>query len=116
MKRGDVFWAELIPRSGSEQKGTRPVIVISHNAFNQAKNWRSVIVVPVSTSNLQAKRGPTVVPIPKGLEGLSRDSFAVCHQITTLDRSKLTQYLGHLPKDILFQVEQAIKAALDLLI
>jgi mRNA-degrading endonuclease toxin of MazEF toxin-antitoxin module len=41
-----VFWADLAPRSGSEQAGRRPVIVVSHDGFNQAPGWRSVIVVP----------------------------------------------------------------------
>jgi len=41
MKRGDVYWADLAPRSGSEQQGRRPVIVISHDAFNQTQGWRS---------------------------------------------------------------------------
>lgn len=50
MERGDVYWAELRPRSGSEQQGHRPVIIVSHNAFNQSQNWRSIIVVPLSTS------------------------------------------------------------------
>jgi mRNA-degrading endonuclease toxin of MazEF toxin-antitoxin module len=50
MKRGEVYWADLAPRSGSEQQGRRPVIVISHNAFNQTQTWRSIIVVPLSTS------------------------------------------------------------------
>ncbi|MCU1266973.1 MAG: PemK-like protein [Acidobacteria bacterium] len=50
MKRGEVYWADLAPRSGSEQQGRRPVVVISHDAFNQTQNWRSIIVVPLSTS------------------------------------------------------------------
>ncbi len=37
MKRGEVYWADLAPRSGSEQQGRRPVIVISHDAFNQTQ-------------------------------------------------------------------------------
>ena len=61
MKRGEVYWADLAPRSGSEQRGARPVIVVSHNAFNEVRSWRSVIVVPVSTSTSQARRGPTAV-------------------------------------------------------
>ena len=35
MKRGDVYWADLVPRSGSEQTGRRPVVVVSHDGFNQ---------------------------------------------------------------------------------
>ena len=52
MKRGDVYWADLHPRSGSEQTGRRPVIVISHDGFNQIPAWKSIIVVPVSASVL----------------------------------------------------------------
>ena len=54
MKRGEVYWADLAPRSGSEQRGRRPVVVISHDAFNQTPGWRSIIVVPLSTSAAQA--------------------------------------------------------------
>ena len=90
MKRGDVFWADLVPRSGSEQTGRRPVILVSNDGFNQAAGWRSVIVVPVSTSAAQARRGPTVVEIPSGVGGLTRTSVAMSHQVTTLDRAKLT--------------------------
>jgi mRNA interferase MazF len=114
LKRGDVFWADLAPRSGSEQAGRRPVIVVSHDGFNQTPNWRSIIIVPVSTSNAQSRRALTVVPLPKGTASLSQASVAVCHQVTTLDRSKLSKLLGSLPKEILVEVEQGLKAALDL--
>jgi len=42
MKRGEVHWADLVPRSGSEQTGRRPVIVVSHDAFNQTPAWRTI--------------------------------------------------------------------------
>ncbi|MBW1786518.1 MAG: type II toxin-antitoxin system PemK/MazF family toxin [Deltaproteobacteria bacterium] len=114
MKRGDIYWADLSPRSGSEQKGRRPVIVLSHNAFNQTPTWRSVIVVPVSTSAAQAKRGPTAIALSKNIGGLTKDSVALCHQITTLDRSKLTERLGALPFRKLRDIEAGVKAALDI--
>jgi mRNA interferase MazF len=114
MKRGDVFWAALVPRSGSEQTGRRPVIVMSHDAFNHTPAWNSVIVVPISTSASQARRGPTVVEISAGTAGLPKTSFAVCHQVTTLDRAKLTRGIGTLPPGALHEIEEALKAALDL--
>jgi mRNA interferase MazF len=114
MKRGDVYWADLIPRSGSEQTGRRPVIVVSHDGFNQTPGWRSIIVVPISTSASQGKRGPTVVDLSGGTAGLPKMSFAVCHQVTTLDRAKLTKRSGSLPPGPLREVEQGLKAALDL--
>ena len=114
MRRGEVYWAELAPRSGAEQTGRRPVIVISHNGFNQVPTWRSVIVVPISTSAIQAQRGPTAVSLPAGTGGLPKASVALCHQITTLDRSKLTQRLGQLPDDVLHDVETGLRAALGM--
>jgi mRNA interferase MazF len=114
MKRGDVYWADLVPRSGSEQKGRRPVIVISHDGFNQTQGWRSIIVVPLSTSVAQAGRGPSAVLLSPGPAGLSKDSIALCHQVTTLDRTKLTQRIGELNSMELRQVEDGLKAAMDL--
>lgn len=114
MKRGDVYWADLIPRSGSEQTERRPVVVVSHDGFNQTPAWMSIIIVPVSSSVLQAKRGPTVVAVPGGVAGLPKPSVAVCHQVTTLDRAKLTKKIGALPVELLREVERGLKAAMDL--
>lgn len=114
MKRGEVYWADLSPRSGSEQKGRRPVIVISHDAFNQTQNWRSIIVVPLSTSPKQAGRGPSAVILAQGAAGLTQDSVALCHQVTTLDRGKLDQRIGELGETELSQIESGLKAAMDL--
>lgn len=111
MRRGEVHWASLAPRSGSERHGDRPVIVVSHDAFNEAPGWRSVIVVPVSTSGAQAGRGPTAVPLPKGAGGLRSESVALCHQVTTLDRSKLTRRLGVLPLAVLDAVAEGLRIA-----
>jgi len=114
MKRGEVYWADLIPRSGSEQTGRRPVLIVSHDGFNQTPAWKSIIVVPITTSASQAKRGPTVVALPDGAGGLSKMSFAICHQVTTLDRAKLTRRLGVLSSVMLQGVEEGLKAAMDL--
>src|SRR5678816_809887 len=114
MKRGDVYWADLVPRSGSEQTGRRPVIIVSHDGFNQTPAWRSIIVVPVSTSTKQGRRVSTVVELSPGSTGLPKNSFAVCHQVTTLGRAKLTKRAGHLAPEPLREVEEAIKAAMDL--
>ena len=111
MKRGEVYWADLVPRSGS---GRRPVILVSHDAFNQTPAWRSMIVVPISTSSSQGNRGPTVIELAGGSGGLAKTSFAVCHQVTTLDRAKLTKRLGSLSAETLREVEEGLKAAMDL--
>lgn len=114
MIRGDLYWANLNPRSGSEQTGRRPVLIISHDSFNRAPKWCSIIVVPISTSARQAIRSPTVVCIPRGVGGLQSESCLLCHQVTTLDRSKLKERIGTLPISYLLETNEALKAALAL--
>jgi mRNA interferase MazF len=115
VKRGDVFWAELTPRSGSEQSGRRPVVVVSHDGFNRIDAWRSIIVVPLSTSPKQRRRGPTAIPLPKGTAGLRQESVALCHQVTTIDRAKLTDRIGELPAASLQRISDGLRAALALI-
>jgi mRNA interferase MazF len=90
------------------------VIVVSNDGFNLTPSWRSVIVVPISTSGVQAERGPTAVALPAGSARLRRSSVALCHQVTTLDRAKLTERVGTLPPDLLAHVDDGLKAALEL--
>ncbi len=114
MQRGDVFWADLAPRSGSQQSGRRPVVVVSNDGFNRVEAWRSIIVVPLSTATAQRRRGPTAIVIPKGTAGLREESVALCHQVTTLDRGKLVGHVGELPATIRQRVDDGLRAALAL--
>ncbi len=114
MKRGDVFWAELRPRSGSEQSGRRPVVIVSNEGFNRVETWQSIIVVPLSTSAAQRRRGPTAIVVPKGTAGLKDESIALCHQVTTLDRTKLVTHVGELPSTIRQRIDDGLRAALAL--
>jgi mRNA interferase MazF len=89
-------------------------VVVSHDGFNATPGWRSVIVVPLSTSAAQAGRGPTAILVRAGTAGLRRDSVALCHQVTTLDRAKLTARIGALPAPVLGEVEDGLRAAMAL--
>lgn len=90
------------------------MVVVSHDGFNSAENWRSIIVVPLTTSTRQQLRGPTVVGLPPEETGLAKVSFALGHQITTLDRQKLEAAVGTLTHEHLQAVGRAIAAACDL--
>ena len=87
---------------------------MSNDGFNLTPTWRSVIVVPVSTSESQARRSPTSVALAAGTGGLPKAGVAVCHQVTTIDRAKLTERLGVLPGTALAAIEGGLRAALDL--
>jgi mRNA interferase MazF len=114
MKRGEIYWANIAPRSGSEQTGRRPVIIVTRDSFNETPNWASIVVVPLSTSPNQARRGPTAILIPASEAGLGKTGIALCHQITTLDRAKIARRIGVLSPAMLAQIEDGLRATLSL--
>lgn len=113
ISRGDVIWVRFEPRSGAEQRGVRPAVVVSTDKFNHNPRWNSLMAIPCTTSTLQGARRLTVVPLPRRLTGLPEDSFAICHQVTTLDRSKFGAHICALDRATMLDVELGIRAALD---
>lgn len=105
----------LEPRSGSEQGGVRPCVLVSHDAFNRVDAWRSVTVVPVTSSARWTKASPTTVVFEAGEAGLTKRCAALAHQVTTVERSKLVlPALGRLSQERLAEVAQALRNYLDL--
>jgi mRNA interferase MazF len=115
MKRGDIYWANLEPRrSPGEQGGTRPFLILSHDAFNTNPGWTTVLGVPITSSDRCRTRGPAVVALARGSGGLKKDSFAICYQATTLGKEKLERKLGSLKAADLARVEQGLRSAFAL--
>ena len=115
MVRGEVYWVHLEPRSGSEQTGLRPCVIVSHDSFNRAGGWASVSVVPCTTSPRWQRPSPTTVLVTAGEGGLSQPCAILAHQITTIDRSKLIQPgLGRLAEARMLEIGKALVNYLDL--
>jgi mRNA interferase MazF len=110
--RGDVFSARLDPTEGSEQAGTRPVVVISRDSINA--NSPVVVVVPVTDAANVKRLYPSHTQIPKGSGGLKLDSVAKAEQIRAVQISRFVGYHGRLDRDLLARVEDAIKVTLAL--
>ena len=94
ISQGDVWWADLPVPIGSEPGYRRPVVVVQGDTFNRS-SIRTVVCVPV-TGNLKWATTPGNVPLTAVQTGLQRDSVANVSQVTTLDRSALTERLGKL--------------------
>ena len=94
VSRGDVFWASLPDPTGSGPGFHRPVAVVQGDAFN-ASRLATVVVVPL-TSNLRWASAPGNVLLAAKATGLPRDSVANVSQIVAIDRSVLTERVGHL--------------------
>ena len=92
ISQGDVWWADLPQPIGYGPGFRRPGVVIQGDAFNRS-SIRTVICVPV-TSGLKWADSPGNVMLGARQTGLQRDSVANVSQITTLDRSALTERVG----------------------
>ena len=115
MVRGEVYFLDLSPRSGSEQSGRRPGIIVSHDSFNDVPTWHSITVIPLTTSPRWMKASPTTVLFKRGECGLSKDGAALAHQVTTVDKSKLLEpALGRARGEKLDEVDQALRNYLNL--
>ena len=89
MVRGEIYFMDLAPRSGSEQTGRRPCIIVSHNIFSDNARWRSVTVVPLTTARRWLRVSPTTMLFSKAECNLPKACAALAHQVTTLDKSKI---------------------------
>jgi len=89
MVRGEIYFVDLSPRSGSEQAGRRPCIIVSHDTFSANDRWRSLTVVPLTSSERWQRPAPTTVLFQAGEANLPRASAALAHQVTTVDKSKI---------------------------
>ena len=111
MIRGEVWLASLDPVRGSEQAGTRPVLILQADPLNAF--LRTVVVIPFTT-NLQWDRFPFCVLLSAGEGGLVSDSVALCHQVRVSDKTRLLRRLGQISDAGMAAVEQAVRVTVGL--
>ncbi len=87
VKKWTIFFANLDPIKGSEQRGIRPVLVVSNDAVND--NLPIVTIVPFSSVKQGAKIYPTEVYLSMQESGLTKDSVLMLHQIRTISKERL---------------------------
>lgn len=104
-KRGEVWLANLNPTQGSEQAGTRPVIVFQNEIVSQFST--TIITIPLTT-NLRRASLPICIAIAQGNGGLAQDSVALCFQMRVLDKTRLIQKLGQLNIETIAQLEEVV--------
>ena len=103
--RGEVWLANLNPTQGSEQGGTRPVIVFQNNIISKFST--TIITIPLTT-NLRRAKLPSSLFIASGQGGLEKDSVALCHQLRVIDLTRLKKKLGQLDSRIILDLETKI--------
>jgi len=115
MVRGEVYFMELSPCSGSERTGRRPCIIVSSDAFSANSRWQSITVVPLTSAARWRRPSPTTVVLDEGECNLPRPGAAVAHQVTTLDKGKIQGTLvGTVPAVKMALVDVALRNCLGL--
>ena len=101
--RGDVFWAELEPATGREQSGRRPVVILSHDVFNE----RSGTVIAVALTSQPPRAG-----FPLTLElvdkRLPKRSWVKISQIRTLSAERLGSRITQVTPEVLDQIVEGL--------
>ena len=119
ISRGQVYLVNLDPVQGREQKGLRPVLVVSADAINRQP---LVVTVVAGTDAANVPRDyPTNVRVTARESGLPKDTVFLCFQLRALDsarfrdpRNGLVTPIGQLPPARMAEVDAALRAALSL--
>lgn len=105
--------ANLNPFKGSEQGGTRPVLVLQNNTGNLY--CPTLIVAPLTTQINKKNNQPTHYLL-SGVRGLPEESVALLEQIKTIGKSRVMNYLGKVSKEEMRGVDEALKISLGIYI
>ena len=105
VRRGEIWLANLNPIRGSEQAGTRPVLIFQNDSINRFTT--TFLSIPLTT-NLRRALLPSCWTIPQGEGGLVTDSVALCHQLRVLDGARLLKKLGKVKKETLTAIESVV--------
>jgi mRNA interferase MazF len=101
--RGDVVWADLNPVIGREQAGYRPVLVLSHDVFNE----RSGTVIAVALTSQPPRAG---FPLTRELKakGLPKRSWAKISQIRTLSVERIGRRMARASSEEMTQIIEGL--------
>lgn len=111
VRRGDIFYADLSPVVGSEQGGTRPVLIVQNDTGNR---YSPTVIAAAITSQTGKARLPTHINIAGGSVGLSKDSVILLEQIRTIDKRRLREHMGRLDDAHMTLVDDAIAVSFGL--
>ena len=111
-----IISANLNPARGSEQKGTRPVLIISEDAFSS--QMPLVTILPITSLKKGRRIYPNEVLVEKNhyeKTGFAHDSIILAHQIRTISKKRLMSLLGNIDDpELQEKINNALKIHLNL--
>ena len=104
MKQKEIWLADLNPVKGSEQKGIRPVVIISGNVLN---TYMPIVIVCPLTSKIKNYKGNLIL-IPNLSNCLSEKSEIITFQIRTITKERLTKKIGQISEEELAEIKEGL--------
>lgn len=101
--RGDIRWADLNPVRGREQAGLRPVLILSHDVFNE----RSETVIAVAITS-QPQRAGFPLTLELKADHLPKRSWVKISQIRTLSIERIGKLIARATQEELAQVIEGL--------
>ena len=112
--RGEVYLCTFDPGRGSEQKGTRPAIIVERTAFSSVAAKRHVLVAAV-TASPKCARLPFCVRLEASKEnGLEKPCYLNASHIHAFSKDRLLRRLGTLTSGEMADMDRALRQMLDL--
>lgn len=111
VKRGDIFYADLSPVVGSEQGGTRPVLILQNDIGNK---YSPTVICAAITSQINKAKLPTHIEIEAAKYALVKDSVVLLEQIRTIDKKRLREKVCRLDEELMVRVNKALLVSLSL--
>ena len=111
IRRGDIYYADLIPVVGSEQGGVRPVLIIQNDVGNRHS---PTVICAAITSRMNKAKLPTHVELNRGSCDMIRDSVILLEQVRTIDKQRLKEKICHIDGELLQKVNEALMISLEL--
>lgn len=101
MKRGDIYLVSLDPAIGREQQGSRPVLIVSPEAFNRRMNLAAI--APITSGGAFARNAGFAVSLLTA--GIKTTGVILCHQLRMIDiQARKGRYLETTPVEIVEDV------------
>lgn len=110
-KRGEIYYADLSPVTGSEQGGLRPVLIVQNDIGNK---FSPTVIVAAITSKQGKSKLPTHIDVKAGDFGLEKDSVILLEQVRTIDKQRLREYIGVIDDKTTGMVDKALKISFSI--
>ncbi len=101
MKQCEIWYADLNPVKGSEQKGMRPVVIASGNVLN---DYMPIVIICPLTTKIKVYKGNLILE-PDNINKLSQKSEVLTFHIRSISKERLVKKIGRITEEQLDELK-----------